>query len=43
MEVDATIARPLAVFAVFLFLTYYLEQNLGYSPLKTGLRARLRR
>jgi MFS family permease len=25
------------VFAVFLFLTYYLQQNLGYSPLKTGL------
>jgi EmrB/QacA subfamily drug resistance transporter len=26
-----------AVFAVFLFLTYYLQQNLGYSPLKTGI------
>jgi EmrB/QacA subfamily drug resistance transporter len=26
-----------AVFAVFLFLTYYLQQNLGYSPLHTGL------
>ena len=26
-----------AVFAVFLFLTFYLQQNLGYSPLKTGL------
>jgi EmrB/QacA subfamily drug resistance transporter len=26
-----------AVFAVFLFLTYYLQQNLGYSPLSTGL------
>jgi EmrB/QacA subfamily drug resistance transporter len=26
-----------AVFAVFLFLTYYMQQNLGYSPLKTGL------
>jgi EmrB/QacA subfamily drug resistance transporter len=26
-----------AVFAVFLFLTYYLQQNLGYSPLTTGL------
>jgi EmrB/QacA subfamily drug resistance transporter len=25
------------VFGVFLFLTYYLQQNLGYSPLKTGL------
>jgi EmrB/QacA subfamily drug resistance transporter len=26
-----------AVFAVFLFLTYYLQQNLGYSPVTTGL------
>jgi EmrB/QacA subfamily drug resistance transporter len=26
-----------AVFAVFLFLTYYMQQNLGYSPLQTGL------
>jgi EmrB/QacA subfamily drug resistance transporter len=26
-----------AVFGVFLFLTYYLQQNLGYSPLATGL------
>ena len=25
-----------AVFAVFLFLTYYLQQNLGFSPLLTG-------
>jgi EmrB/QacA subfamily drug resistance transporter len=25
------------VFAVFLFLTYFLQQNLGFSPLKTGL------
>jgi EmrB/QacA subfamily drug resistance transporter len=25
-----------AVFAVFLFLTYYMQQNLGFSPLKTG-------
>jgi EmrB/QacA subfamily drug resistance transporter len=25
------------VFGVFLFLTYYLQQNLGYSPLKTGI------
>jgi len=25
-----------AVFAVFLFLTYYLQQNLGFSPLATG-------
>jgi EmrB/QacA subfamily drug resistance transporter len=26
-----------AIFAVFLFLTYYLQQNLGYSPVTTGL------
>jgi MFS family permease len=26
-----------AVFAVFLFLTFYMQQNLGYSPLKTGV------
>jgi EmrB/QacA subfamily drug resistance transporter len=25
------------MFAVFLFLTYYLQQNLGFSPIKTGL------
>ncbi len=25
------------VFAVFLFLTYYMQQNLGFSPIKTGL------
>jgi hypothetical protein len=25
------------MFGVFLFLTYYLQQNLGYSPLRTGL------
>jgi EmrB/QacA subfamily drug resistance transporter len=25
------------VFGVFLFLTYYLQQNLGFSPLKTGI------
>jgi hypothetical protein len=25
------------VFGVFLFLTFYMQQNLGYSPLKTGL------
>jgi EmrB/QacA subfamily drug resistance transporter len=25
------------MFGVFLFLTYYLQQNLGYSPLKTGV------
>ncbi len=26
-----------AIFAVFLFLTYYLQQNLGMSPITTGL------
>jgi EmrB/QacA subfamily drug resistance transporter len=26
-----------AVFAVFLFLTYYMQQNLGFSPLATGV------
>ncbi len=26
-----------AVFAVFLFLTYYLQENLGFSPLATGV------
>ncbi len=25
------------VFGVFLFLTYYMQQNLGFSPLRTGL------
>ncbi|MFE5819481.1 MFS transporter [Streptomyces sp. NPDC056479] len=25
------------MFGVFLFLTYYLQQSLGYSPIKTGL------
>jgi EmrB/QacA subfamily drug resistance transporter len=26
-----------SVFAVFLFLTFFMQQNLGYSPLTTGL------
>lgn len=26
-----------AIFAVFLFLTYYMQQNKGYTPLQTGL------
>jgi EmrB/QacA subfamily drug resistance transporter len=26
-----------AMFGVFLFLTYYLQQNLGFSPIQTGL------
>ena len=25
------------IFAVFLFLTYFMQVNLGFSPLKTGL------
>src|SRR5271170_7282514 len=25
------------VFGVFLFLTYYMQENLGFSPIKTGL------
>ena len=25
------------VFAIFLFLTYYMQQNLGFSPITTGL------
>ena len=25
------------MFGIFLFLTYFLQQNLGYSPVKTGL------
>jgi EmrB/QacA subfamily drug resistance transporter len=27
----------ISMFGVFLFLTYYLQQNLGFSPIKTGL------
>jgi EmrB/QacA subfamily drug resistance transporter len=27
----------IAIFAVFLFLTYYLQRNLGYSPVSSGL------
>ena len=27
----------LAMFATFLFLTYYLQQTLGFSPIQTGL------
>ena len=26
-----------SIFAVFLFLTFFMQQNLGYSPLKTGV------
>jgi EmrB/QacA subfamily drug resistance transporter len=27
----------LGIFGVFLFLTYYMQQNLGFSPIRTGL------
>ncbi|MCC6790662.1 MAG: MFS transporter [Thermomicrobiales bacterium] len=27
----------IAMFSVFLFLTYYLQQNLGFTPIETGL------
>jgi EmrB/QacA subfamily drug resistance transporter len=27
----------IAIFGVFLFLTYYLQQNLGFSPIQSGL------
>jgi EmrB/QacA subfamily drug resistance transporter len=27
----------IGVFGVFLFLTYYMQQNLGFSPIKSGL------
>ena len=27
----------IAIFAVFLFLTYYMQRNLGYSPVTSGL------
>lgn len=27
----------IGIFGVFLFLTFFLQQNLGYSPIKTGL------
>ncbi len=33
----ALLVTGAGVFAVFLFLTYFLQQNLGFSPLKTGL------
>ena len=26
-----------SVFAIFLFLTFFMQQNLGYSPMKTGV------
>ena len=33
----AILLAAASMFAVFLFLTYYLQNGLGYSPLKTGL------
>ena len=33
----ALLVTGAGVFAVFLFLTYFMQQNLGFSPLKTGL------
>jgi EmrB/QacA subfamily drug resistance transporter len=31
------LAAGAGIFGIFLFLTFYLEQNLGYSPVGTGL------
>src|SRR5260370_34623470 len=33
----AVFSVSIATFGTFLFLTYYLQQNMGYSPLKTGV------
>ena len=33
----ALLVTGAGIFAVFLFLTYFLQVNLGFSPLKTGL------
>jgi EmrB/QacA subfamily drug resistance transporter len=33
----AILTMTIGMFAVFLFLTYYLQKTLGYSPVKTGL------
>jgi predicted MFS family arabinose efflux permease len=33
----STALSSASMFGTFLFLTYYLQQNLGYSPIKTGL------
>ena len=33
----AMLLSAAAMFGVFLFLTYYLQQNEGYSPIKTGV------
>jgi EmrB/QacA subfamily drug resistance transporter len=33
----AMFIAPMGIFGMFLFLTYYLQASLGYSPIKTGL------
>jgi EmrB/QacA subfamily drug resistance transporter len=33
----AVFVLGMGMFSIFLFLTYYLEASLGYSPIKTGL------
>ena len=33
----AMVLAGAGMFGVFLFLTYYLQQNLGFSPIQTGL------
>ncbi|MCW3034993.1 MAG: drug resistance transporter, EmrB/QacA subfamily [Actinobacteria bacterium] len=33
----AVFSVSIGTFGTFLFLTYYLQQNMGYSPLKTGV------
>lgn len=33
----AVVLSAIAIFAVFLFITYYLQQNLRYSPVQAGL------
>jgi EmrB/QacA subfamily drug resistance transporter len=33
----AVLTLGIGLFAVFLFLTFYLQQNLGYSPIRSGV------
>jgi hypothetical protein len=33
----AVVLSAIAIFAVFLFITYYLQQNLHFSPVRAGL------
>ena len=33
----AVALSAIAIFAVFLFMTYYLQQNLGMSPIVAGV------